>query len=62
MSLAKIAVLIVILISIFFFFFCFDFFYEQMEGIKENQTTVECYKGLFGKPVSFFFYFYLNIS
>lgn len=33
----------------FFVFFCCDFLYDQIEGLKFNQSTVESYKELYGK-------------
>ena len=37
--------------GIFFLLFAFDFMWEQFEAVKENQTTVETYKNMVGKPV-----------
>ena len=44
---------ILVLLSAFFVFFTFDFLYEQIEAIDMNQTTVETYKNMLGKPYSF---------
>lgn len=44
-----------IFIMIFGFFFAYytsDFLNEQYEAITENQTTVETYKNMVGRPVS----------
>ena len=65
-SLENLVVFIFAILSIFFIFFCCDFLYDQYEGLKQNQSTVESYKELIGKPVFFiflqFFIIFLHIS
>jgi len=39
------------ILAIFFLLFTFDFLWEQGEAVKENQTTVETYKEMLGRPV-----------
>ena len=39
--------------GLFFLFFTFDFLWEQGESVMENQSTVETYKEMVGRPVSF---------
>ena len=41
------------LMAVFFIIFCCDFLFDQIEGIKMNQTTVESYKELFGRRLYF---------
>jgi len=38
-------------LAIFFLIFACDFLYEQIEAVAQNQTTVETYKNMVGKPV-----------
>jgi palmitoyltransferase len=45
--------IVLAIISAFFIFFTADFLYEQLEAISENQTTVETYKNVVGKPGDF---------
>ena len=40
--------------AIFFAIFTGEFLYTQLEVISDNQTTVESYKELYGKPDNFF--------
>lgn len=46
---------ILMILAIFFIIFCCDFLFDQIEGIKTNQTTVESYKELYGKRNYFHF-------
>jgi len=40
--------------AVFFLLFAFDFMWEQFEAVIENQTTVETYKNMVGRPGTFF--------
>lgn len=47
----KLFYLVLGVLAIIFTFFCSDFLYDQWEGLKTNQSTVESHKELYGKRV-----------